>query len=163
MIKDIKTILYATDLSNTSVYAFRYALCLANALDVRLHLLHVVEPVSEEMRMTLQLFVADRKARDVAINHRRETVKALLEERQAVYWQHLPKDDQALRDRVDDIEIVEGFAAEEILKKADSLSAGMILMGSHEQGVSHTFLGTVAKRVLRRSRIPTLIVPYVQD
>ena len=34
-------------------------------------------------------------------------------------------------------------------------------MGSHERGMNHTFLGSVAKSVLRRSHVPTLIVPLV--
>jgi nucleotide-binding universal stress UspA family protein len=32
-------------------------------------------------------------------------------------------------------------------------------MGAHEKGIAHTFLGTVAKRVLRRSRKPVFIIP----
>ncbi|GAB6147125.1 hypothetical protein JCM12294_45690 [Desulfocicer niacini] len=39
------------------------------------------------------------------------------------------------------------------------MNADLIVMGTHEKGVSHTFLGTVAKRVLQRSRTPALIVP----
>ena len=58
----------------------------------------------------------------------------------------------ARRDRIADIEIIEGQPAEVILQRSVSLGADMILMGSHEHGLSHTFLGTVAKRVMRRSR-----------
>lgn len=163
MLKEIKTILYATDLSNTSVYAFRYALCLAKGMNARLHLLHVVEPMSEEARMTLQMFITDKAQRNAAMNRRRETAMELLHERQEAFWAQMPADEQALRDLVDEIEIVEGFAAEAILRRAGDLPADMILMGSHAHGISHTFLGTVAKRVLRRSRIPTLIVPYAED
>lgn len=163
MLKTISTILYATDLSNTSVHAFRYAVCLAKALDARLHILHAIEPISEEARMTLQLFVADPAQRRAALEQRAQTARALLDERQEIFWAQLPADEQALRTRVDEIEVIEGFAAEAILQRAQNLPADMILMGSHAHGISHTFLGTVAKRVLRRARIPTLIVPYAED
>lgn len=163
MLKEIKTILYASDLSNTSVYAFRYAVCLAKALDARLHILHVVEPMSEDARVTLHFFINDPLAREQALNRRFENARELLNERQEAFWARMPSDEKALRERVDEIEVIEGFAAEAILKRAESLPADMILMGSHAHGISHTFLGTVAKRVLRRSRIPTLIVPYAED
>ncbi|MDF1619535.1 universal stress protein [Pseudothioclava nitratireducens] len=163
MIKEIKTILYATDLSNTSVHAFRYGLCMAKGLGARLHMLHVIEPMNEEARMTLQLFISDPAQRNAALNRRRETALELLRERQEAFWAQIPGDEQALRESVDEIEVAEGFAAEAILKRAESLPADMILMGSHAHGISHTFLGTVAKRVLRRARIPTLIVPYAED
>ncbi|MCP4875614.1 MAG: universal stress protein [Gammaproteobacteria bacterium] len=48
---------------------------------------------------------------------------------------------------------------EEILKKADQLNFDLIIMGTHKKGVTHTFLGSVTKSMLHRSRIPTLAVP----
>jgi len=35
----------------------------------------------------------------------------------------------------------------------------LIVMGTHEKGMLHSFLGSVAKNVLSRSHIPMLIVP----
>ncbi|MEH7830588.1 MULTISPECIES: universal stress protein [Gemmobacter] len=163
MLKPIRTILYATDLSNTSAYAFRHAVGLAAALNARLHVLHAIEPMSDEARLTIQLFMQDPEARRLAMTRRAETTRQILLERQEAFWAAMPQDEQALRDLVDDIELIEGFAAEAILKRAQSLPADMILMGSHAHGISHTFLGTVAKRVLRRARVPTLIVPYAED
>ena len=78
MLKHIRTILYATDLSNTSAYAFRYAACLSKALDARLHILHAVEPMSEEARMTLTAFITDPTAREDALRRRMETARRLL-------------------------------------------------------------------------------------
>ncbi|WP_459918787.1 universal stress protein [Desulfocicer niacini] len=45
------------------------------------------------------------------------------------------------------------------IENFSEMNADLIVMGTHEKGVSHTFLGTVAKRVLQRSRTPALIVP----
>lgn len=155
----IKNILYATDFSTRSGRAFDYALTLARGQNARLHMLHVIEPMSDEMRTTLSMFVADTKTRQMALDRRLETVREILEERQAKFWEQIS--DQSLREMVEEIRIVEGFPAEAILKTAEELPADMILMGGHAHGFSHTFLGTVAKRVLRRSRIPTLIVPHL--
>lgn len=154
----IKNILYATDFSTRSGWAFEYALTLARGQGARLHMLHVIEPMSDEMRTTLSMFVSDPHTRQTALERRVETVREILEERQAQFWKGIQ--DQSLREMVEDIHIIEGFPAEAILKTAADLPADMILMGGHAHGFSHTFLGTVAKRVLRRSRIPTLIVPH---
>ncbi len=159
----LKTLLYATDLSENSAYAFRYALELAEKLDARLHLVHALEPLSEEARMTLQLFIQNAKTRDEAMNRRADTARALIAERQKEFWNEMNGKGEALRDRVGEIEVVEGFAAEVILKRAESLGADMIIMGSHRHGISHTFLGQMAKRVLRRARVPVLVVPYTEE
>ena len=52
-------------------------------------------------------------------------------------------------------------AAEGIVDTARKRKCDLIVMGSHERGMSHTFLGSVAKSVLRRSHVPTLIVPLI--
>ncbi len=159
----LKTLLYATDLSENSAHAFRYALELADRLDADLHLLHALEPLSEEARMTMQLFIRDRKTRDEAMNRRVETARTMIAERQKMFWDEMAGKSDALRARVREIEAVEGFAAEVILNRAGSLRADMIVMGSHRHGISHTFLGQVAKRVMRRSRVPVLVVPYTEE
>jgi hypothetical protein len=53
----------------------------------------------------------------------------------------------------------QSYPAESILKRSQELNVDLIVMGAHEKGIMHTFLGSVAKSVLRRSRIPTMIVP----
>jgi nucleotide-binding universal stress UspA family protein len=46
------------------------------------------------------------------------------------------------------------------MKKADELDCDAIIIGTHGKGiVSHTFLGSVAKRVLRRVRKPVIVIP----
>ena len=58
------------------------------------------------------------------------------------------------------IEICEGFPAEEILSKAEELNCDAIIMGTHSKGIiGNTFLGSTAKRVLRRTRKPVFIIP----
>ena len=45
MIPRIKNILYATDLSKNSAYAFRYAVNSAQKHDAQIHILHVIETI----------------------------------------------------------------------------------------------------------------------
>ena len=63
-------------------------------------------------------------------------------------------------DIVTSIEVCEGFPAEKILETAKQFNCDMIIMGTHGKGIiGNTFLGSTAKRVLRRTRIPIYIIP----
>jgi len=54
----------------------------------------------------------------------------------------------------------EGKPADEILKVADALPAGLIVMGTHGQGaVDRAVLGSVAETVIRKATCPVLAVP----
>jgi len=49
MIPKIKNILYATDLTKNSAYAFRYAINSAQKHDAQIHILHVIEAATPAM------------------------------------------------------------------------------------------------------------------
>ena len=48
MIPQIKKILYATDLSKNSEYAFYYAVDMAKKHDAEIIILHAIEPISDQ-------------------------------------------------------------------------------------------------------------------
>ena len=62
-------------------------------------------------------------------------------------------------EKIVSIEVCKGYPEEEILKKAEVLNCDAIIMGAHEKGITNTFLGSVAKRVLQRARKPVFIIP----
>lgn len=159
----ITHILFTTDLSKNSTYALRHAAGLANATGAKLHVLHVMEPLSEDARITIQMFIQDKASQEETLITRKQHVKAVLTERQKNFWAALPDEDKLVRDQVASIEVVEGHPAEVILRRSKELNCDLIVLGAHDHGFSHTFLGSVAKRVLRRATIPTLVVPYKAD
>lgn len=159
MLPEIKQILYCTDLSKNASYAFKYAAYLAKQTGAKVHVLHVVEKLSNDARITLQTYVMNAKSRDDFINHRIDHAKELLQHRQDYFWDVLAPTEKGLREKIASIDVVEHYPAETILQKSQQLGVDLIVMGAHEKGIMHTFLGSVAKSVLRRSRIPTMIVP----
>ncbi|MCP4316726.1 MAG: universal stress protein [Hyphomicrobiales bacterium] len=156
-------ILFTTDLSKNSTYALRHAAGMAQATSAKLHVLHVTEPLSEDARITMQMFMQDKESRENALGARTEYVKTVLEERQKTFWAALPEEDRGIQEQIESIEVVEGYPAEVILRRSKELGCDLIVLGAHDHGFTHTFLGTVAKRVLRRATIPTLVVPYRAD
>lgn len=161
MLPKLKDILVATDLSENSDNTLRFALSLAQETEAKLHILHVTEPLSSDALVTLQMFMQDEASRKEAIRNRHGSVKQMLKSNQADFIKSLSADEKEAYAAVSSVELVDGHPAEEILKRAKALGCGLIIMGTHEQNTGHTFIGTVVKRVLRRSPIPTLVVPHV--
>lgn len=161
MLPQVNDILFATDLSENANNALRHALSMAQAHDARVHVLHVTEPLTQDAIVTMQLFFQDEASRKKAIKDRHASVKAMLKTNQKDFVKSLSKDEQEAYKRVESVELVDGHPAESILQRAKELNCGLIVMGTHEHGTGHTFIGTVVKRVLRRSSIPTLVVPHL--
>jgi len=159
MLPKIEDILVATDLSANSDNALRYALSIAQANKASLHVLHVTEPLSQDAMVTMQMFMQDDVSRKEAIKNRHSAVKQLLKANQKEFVKTLSDGEKDAYASVSSVELVDGHPAEEILMRAKKLNCGLIVMGTHEHGTGHTFLGTVVKRVLRRSNIPTMVVP----
>jgi len=159
MIPEIKRILYATDLSDNSAYAFRYAINSALKHDAGINILHVFELVSTTDRRVLNLYL-DEDVRKKIFNERVSDTLDRIRKRLKIFCDKEFDGNTKLADRVESIEVCEGFPAEEILKKADTLQCDAIVMGTHGKGlISHAFLGSTAKRVLRRTRKPVFIIP----
>ena len=56
-----------------------------------------------------------------------------------------------------------GLAADEIVTQAQEHGAELIVLGSHGHGaLYHLFAGSVVTGVLKRARIPVLVVPTVK-
>ena len=56
--------------------------------------------------------------------------------------------------------LVEGAAADSILKEASKLDADMIVIGSHGRGRMHQLLlGSVSEGVMHKSECPILVIP----
>ncbi|WP_120499151.1 universal stress protein [Roseovarius sp. EL26] len=159
MLPQINDILFATDLSENANNALRHALSMAQAHGAKVHVLHVTEPLTQDAIVTMQLFFQDDASRKKAIKDRHASVKEMLKTNQRDFMKSLSKEGKEAYSRVESVELIDGHPAEAILQRAKDLQCGLIVMGTHEHGTGHTFIGTVVKRVLRRSSIPTLVVP----
>ena len=158
----IKTLLYSTDLSHNSPIAFGYAAYLAKLTGADIHILHVLERLSADAAFAIQVYVQDDKKRHDMLDLRIDRARKLLDEKQEAFWAAQSDEDKKVRQQIKSVTVCESYPAEEILQAARKHRCDLIVMGSHERGVSHTFLGSVAKSVLRRSHVPTLIVPLLE-
>jgi nucleotide-binding universal stress UspA family protein len=159
MIPKIYRMLYATDLSPNSEYAFRYAVNSALRHDAKIIILHVIESMPAAVYAQMGFFVSDVQA-DEIFEKKAGAARQHIKRRLKVFFERELADDPQAADRVQSIEICEGFPAEEILEMANKLDCDAIVIGTHSKGVlANTFLGSIAKRVLRRTRKPVFIIP----
>jgi len=158
---EIKNVLYSTDLSQNTHIAFGYAAYLAKLTGADIHLLHVLEKLSDDAVFALQTYIQNDKKRHEVMDERIEKARSRLDQRQDTFWAAQNDADREVRSQIKSVKVCESYPAEEILKMAEETNCDLIVMGSHERGMSHTFLGSVAKSVLRRALVPTLIVPLV--
>ncbi len=154
MIPQIKTILFATDLSKNSAYAFYYAVHMAKRDEAKIVILHAVE---SHPRMLVSFEDFEHK---VAKDRWEETVKKFKEQIEDISIKVDTRMGISSVDLVSKILIRLGHPIEEILKAADEEGCDVIVLGTHSKGfLGQTFLGSVSKSVLQRTRKPVFIVP----
>jgi len=162
----IKKILYATDLSETAVHAFSYAVSLANMYGASITILHVLTEFPEQEFIS-NMIPADTwkaikeqhysEARDQLIGKKRDHV-ALREVLQA-FSEEVKADTQDQTFVTDEIFIESGSPAEIIVQTAKKQNCDLIVMGTHGQGIiADVLIGSTAKWVVRQSPIPVLII-----
>ena len=158
MIPEIKKILYTTDLSKNAAHAFRYAITFSKKFNAEIIILHVIEEISAEARLVLEAYLDKEYRKD---KQRQKIASRIerIEKRLKIFCDRELKDDPEFAQKMISFDVCEGYPEEEILKKVNELDCDAILMGAHEKGHAHTFLGSVAKRVLRRARKPVFLIP----
>ena len=161
MIPKINKILYATDLSANSAYAFRYAIRAAERYDASIVILHVLQPISDAA--AIGYYIDKEKQKQLleeAVNHTMDRIRRRLK----VFIERDLKDEPQCADKCVSIEVCHGYPVDVILRKADELDCDAIVMGTHGKGkLRHTFLGSTARKILRRVRKPVFIIPLPKE
>ena len=163
MIPEVKKILYATDLSPNSAYALGFALKSANLYHAEMIILHVFERPTIGYAPMLDVYIDERQRKSL-YNERAEEVKTNVRKRlETIYAKELKKTPEYSK-TIYSIEVCEGYPTETILTIADDFNCDLIIMGTHGKGIlGNTFLGSTAKRVLRRTRKPIFIIPLPKE
>jgi nucleotide-binding universal stress UspA family protein len=159
MIPEYRTILYATDLTANAANAFRHALAIARRHEARVHIAHVLPEVDAAVINYVATVMGEDQLADLEIGRKEEVARQIRERLAAFARAELADFPDDLR-RVAGVEVLHGHPAAELLKAADRLQADLIILGSHGKGrLRYSFLGSVAEKILRKSRRPVLVVP----
>ena len=137
-------VLFATDFSKNSEYAFNYLIKMIPMIKDKISLIHI----QDEYRISPYL---DDKIEEFnrIDTGRLEAMKKLLLEKGCPEVQTVLK---------------YGSPSAEILKSARELSAEMVMMGSQGRGfVNEFFLGSVSHNIARQLPVPVLLIPAKRD
>lgn len=139
-----RSILTATDFSETATKAVSLASDLSRRFGAHLHVLHAVILLEDHHLET----------------HRRNQLDELLSSTDAARRKELEESYEAEHGIDITPHVVRGIApAEVIVETAASLGSDLIVMGTHgRRGLSHLLLGSVAGRVVRTSPAPVLTI-----
>lgn len=154
MIPQIKKILYATDLSKNSSYAFLYATDMAKRHEATIVILHAVEPIPAYVNTYSGITAAIKEGQQG------EIIEGIKKHLQEFCKKAEAQIGPPCIELVSKILVPRGHPAEEILNAADKEGCDVIVLGTHGKGfLAHTFLGSVSSAVLHRTRKPVFIIP----
>jgi acetoin utilization protein AcuB len=164
MIPPIKKILYATDLSKNSAYAFFYAVDMAKNHNASIVILHSIEPIrhiSDDSGGGIDVEGILKKAKKQEQDMDIEEIKKRLQE----FCKNTETQiGSPCVELVSKILVPLGHPVEEILKTADDEGCDAIVLGTHGKGfLTQTFLGSVAGSVLEQTRKPVFIIPLPSE
>jgi len=154
MIPGITRILYATDLSKNSLYAFGYAVQIARQFGAEITVLHVAEPVSG----TLGNWVKEKmEEEELALSV--DTIRKHLER----FCEVMDRERTCI-EFVSNILVRVGQPAEEILGAALEEASDMVVLGTRGKGfLKNAILGSVSRTVLDHSPKPVVVIPLPND
>ncbi len=162
----IKKILYATDLSESALHAFSYAVSLANKYSAGITILHVLaefpgeEFIANMINTDTWQEIKSRhhsEARDQLIGKKRDfvAIKEVLE----AFSEKTQADAQDQAFVTDEVLIKNGVPAEVIVETAQERNCDLIVVGTYGHGtLIDVLVGSTAKWVVRQSPIPVLVI-----
>lgn len=171
MPQGFKTILFTSNLSETSRVAFGQAALLAVQLKAKIVLLHVIEkiPDSYESRI-VGLFGEDQWA-DILTRHKKEAQHALIgkiSSRQMArtalneFCRESGIGEEQCGVNQGEVLIKEGDVIDTILETAAEHNCDLIILGASKGLLSGTSVGHNIKAVMKKSQVPTMVIPTGQ-
>jgi nucleotide-binding universal stress UspA family protein len=140
-----KTILFATDFSEGSDFAFKSALSLARKFDSKLLIVHIInEPVD------LRGFYVPHISFDKLEEEIEQGAEKLMEKFCRTHLQEYSNYETF---------VLPGIPYDEIIKNAVQFNADLIVLGTHGRtGLDHVLFGSTAEKVVRKSPVPVMTI-----
>lgn len=143
--KNVEKILFATDFSEASKYACKYAIGMAKQFDAKLLVLHVIN----ELDFPLVGLFPD------------HYVKAHIKETAAGFSKMMTEFCSRNFKEFKNFEslILTGIPFKTIINKAESEDVSFIVVGTHGRtGIEHVLVGSTAEKIVRMSKCPVMTV-----
>lgn len=157
---NVRNLLYATDLGPHGQEVFYHAAGLALRLGANIHIVHVVEPMSEYAHSLIDNYVApelQETLRKEGYEEARNEIKRRLDK----FCQEQLQGEAVTQ--IVSTKVIEGLPVEVILGEAKRIGADLIVLGSHGQtALGEIFMGSVAHKVTLKAKLPVLLIPIAK-
>ena len=170
---EVKKILYATDLSESARYAFAYAVSLADLYNAAITIIHVLPEVPALLDQSVIGYISAERWEEIKSQQMDEAKEALIgkkREHLAIkealhqFSEDVKQQQKGAGFTTDEIIVERGNPVEKILKNAEERNCDLIVMGTHGQGtLADVMLGSTARRVVRRAKMPVLVVRLPEE
>lgn len=151
----INTILYTTSLGKHTRPVFKHAVNLADSLNAKIVMLHVVEPIGEMGSALIQNYLPDdvvKKIHDEGLQHIHDEMHDRI-----VTFCNEELSDLENQPKLDiEYVVVEGNHTDSILDQAKKRGADLIIMGAENTFGHHSH---TTQLVMRQAEIPVVVVP----
>lgn len=171
MVRQIKKILYTTDLSKSSIEVFEQTVALASQTGATIVILHVIEDGSSSTSNRM-VHLVNKDEYEKIRSESRDMVKNVLIGKQKtipVIQEALQELCKKTNDKVCDvgrpveisgIEVHYGSAADMITQVANATGCDLVAMGYYKKGsILKSIMGSAGKSVIQQSKIPLFLVP----
>jgi len=172
MLKPIRSILFATDLTPNCQQALEYTIAIATRFAATIYMLHVIEKLPDGAQDRVKDLLGKHKWEEL-VNSKQETVHRSLvgkqstsaEVRQALqeFCKQEGIEGSACDFHSSEIIISDGEIVADIVKNAEKHEADLIVLGGYRNIFGKTNLGNTAKGVIKNSSVPVTIAPGIKS
>lgn len=158
MIKNIKSILYASDLHGVSgKLAFHSAVAEGIMHKAKIIFLHVIEPLNPMLERAVEVYMTEENREYISADINKLIHDDISERINSFLIEELPPESPPLEI---EIKIMSGPPSNIILEVAENHKVDMIIMGTRTNNkLEQVFLGSTAHEVIFHSKCPVLVVP----
>lgn len=159
MIPEINRILYATDLSDNARHALAYAASMAHRYGAKMIVLHLLDEIPPNADLAITSYFGAEKWGELRKQIERDAI-VKLRERVNRFCDDVSAEMASCPYITEDVVVRRGNPVEEIIREAEKRGCDMIVMGTHGLGgLRGAMMGSTSRRVIRRSRIPVVVIP----
>lgn len=172
MIKPMENILFATNLTPDCLTAFDYAAALATRFQATLVLLHVLEKVPDYIENRLKGMLGEKHWQETIESQvsgaraqliGKKSSNAMIQAALSQFCQEAGIDEDACGYHCREIVVTDGEVDLDIVKTARQYHCNLIVMGTQEGFLTHNTIGATIKNVIRKSKIPVMVVPPAEQ
>jgi len=165
----VKKILYATDLSENSRPALAYAVSLADLYGAGITILHALDE-SPGMETVIMNYIGQERWIEIKKQNEEDAIKAIIGKKHEddpsmkaalkTFYKTVAENYEDRNFVLDEVVVKRGDPADLTIETAEKNNCNLIVMGTQGHGgLAKMVLGSTAQKVLKRSKIPVLVVP----